>query len=308
MDHQHHLPVLLREVINQLDPKPGERYLDATAGYGGHAEAVLTRVGKQAEAILVDQDQAAIDYLSSKFGNKKTVQILHDNYLRASQELNSQNQKFDMILADIGVSSLHLDKQERGFSLKHDGPLDMRMDIRRSLTAADIVNTYSEDDLVRVLRDYGEVRGAHRIARAIITNRPFYTTRELAEFIAGQNRTKKWSKIHPATTVFQALRIEVNDELSQLEHSLPLWFDMLAPGGRLAVISFHSLEDRIVKRYFAELTEGMYESNAVLLTKKVVTALDDELVYNPRARSAKLRAVAKIKTKKKGDAHNADSG
>ncbi|MEK7625812.1 MAG: 16S rRNA (cytosine(1402)-N(4))-methyltransferase RsmH [Patescibacteria group bacterium] len=303
----HHKPVLLREVLDYLNPKDGQSYLDLTAGYGGHSSAVLTRVGKQAHVVLVDRDQDAINELKQLFDVHSNVTIMQTDFNRASKILLEKSERFDLILADIGVSSLHLDKKERGFSLKSDGPLDMRMDQRSELNAYKVVNEYNEDDLARVLSDYGEIKNARYLARQIVDNRPFNSTLELADFVASKNRTKKWHKVHPATTVFQAIRIEVNDELGLLEASLPLWFELLKPGGKLAVISFQSLEDRIVKKFVQSLSADKYEAVGINLTKKVVTPADDELVYNPRSRSAKLRVVAKIKTNKEGDV-NADSG
>lgn len=301
----HHKPVLLREVLNYLNPTDNQSYLDLTAGYGGHASAVLPRVGKQAKVVLVDRDQDSIDVLNSLFKDDKNVEIMQEDFLTASKELLSKSMRFDMILADLGVSSVHLDKHTRGFSLKNDGPLDMRMDQRSELSAYDVVNDYEVEDLARVLRDYGEVKNYNYLAKAIVENRPFNTTLELADFISA--KTRKWQKTHPATKVFQAIRIEVNDELGLLNSSLPIWFDLLEEGGRLAVISFHSLEDRIVKNFVRELSRDKYEAKAINLTKRVVVPSADELVYNPRSRSAKLRVVAKIKTKTKGDV-NADTG
>lgn len=303
----HHKPVLLREVLNYLNPTDGRSYLDLTAGYGGHASAVLTRVGKQARVVLVDRDQDSIDVLSRLFKDDMNVKIMQEDFFSASKKLQSESIKFDMILADLGVSSVHFDKHTRGFSLKNDGPLDMRMDQRSKLSAYNVVNDYEVDELARVLRDYGEVKNHKYLAQAIVENRPFNSTIELADFIAIKNRTKTWHKTHPATKVFQAIRIEVNDELNLLKKSLPLWFELLEEDGKLGVISFHSLEDRIVKNFVQELSRDKYEARAVNLTKRVVTPSADELVYNPRSRSAKLRVVAKIKTKTKGDV-NADTG
>ncbi len=303
----HHKPVLLREVLDYLNPKDGQSYLDLTAGYGGHSSAVLTRVGKQAHVVLVDRDQDAINELKQLFESHKNVTIMQTDFKQASEILLEKSERFDLILADIGVSSLHLDKKERGFSLKNDGPLDMRMDQNADLDAYKVVNEYSEEELTRVLKDYGELRNAKYLAKQIVENRPFNSTLELADFIAKKNRTKKWHKVHPATVVFQAIRIEVNDELGLLESSLPLWFELLKPGGKLAVISFHSLEDRIVKKFVQKISADKYEAVGLNLTKKIVIPASDEIVYNPRSRSAKLRVVAKIKTKKEGD-FNADSG
>ena len=200
---------------------------------------------------------------------------------------------FDMILADLGVSSPHLDIASRGFSFSQEGPLDMRMDQSQELTADFIVNNYSEARLTELIKRYGEDPKARQIARSIVQNRPIHTTQELATNIA-----KIWpghSRVHPATRTFQALRIAVNDELEQLRLSLPVWIDLLAPNGRLAVISFHSLEDRLVKQIFQELGGDRYDAILEVLTKRPVSGDTNEIVFNPRARSAKLRAAVKLK-------------
>jgi 16S rRNA (cytosine1402-N4)-methyltransferase len=222
------------------------------------------------------------------------VSIRHADFLSASQTLKAEGKQFDMILADLGVSSPHLNQASRGFSIKADGPLDMRMDQTQSLTAEQVVNTYKAEELEGILRRYGEEPKARQIASLIVGNRPIKTTSELATIVA-----KAWpgySKVHPATRTFQALRIAVNDELELLRISLPIWMDdLLAPGGRIAVISFHSLEDRLVKQAFAEKAGDRYDAQLRLLTKKPVVGDETELVSNPRARSAKLRAAAKQK-------------
>lgn len=289
-----HLPVLTKEVIDCLDPRAGESYLDLTAGYGGHAELVLERTNAPSLAVLVDRDREAVEHLQSVFPE---TQVTHSDFLDACQQLVEQGKRFDMILADLGLSSPHLDLAERGFSLRLDGPLDMRMDRRQELRAEELVNRASEARLIKILHDYGEEPRAHRMARAIVTNRPITTTVLLAQVIAkvGGNSGRR-QKIHPATRVFQALRIAVNDELDQLSASLPLLTQLLAPGGRLAIISFHSLEDRLVKQFLAEQADGTYTAELSLLTKKPTVPTTEEIVINPRARSAKLRAAAKIKT------------
>lgn len=285
-----HFPVMLTQVLNVLDPKKGEKYLDLTAGYGGHAAAILERTLHKPHTTLVDRDQNAIDYLNQKFEGQ-AVELIHKDYLTAARQLLSQGRQYDLILADLGVSSPHLDNANRGFSLRAQGPLDMRMDDRQSLTAEEIVNNYSEDELATILHTYGEEPRAKKIARLIVEHRPLITTTQLAEVVA-----QAWpghSKVHPATRTFQALRIAVNDELELLKKSLPLWIDLLAPGGRIAVISFHSLEDRIVKQAFMETAGDRYDAVLRLLTKQPLTADATELVSNPRSRSAKLRAAAK---------------
>ena len=291
--NQHHIPVLLKQVLEYLNPGEGESYLDLTAGYGGHASAVLERTHNPAGAVLVDRDHNAIAELEKRFKGQP-ISIRYADFLSASQALKAEGKQFDMILADLGVSSPHLNQASRGFSIKADGPLDMRMDQNQSLTAEQIVNTYKAEELEKILRHYGEEPKARQIASLIVGNRPIKTTGELATIVA-----RAWqghSKVHPATRTFQALRIVVNDELELLRVSLPIWMDdLLAPGGRIAIISFHSLEDRLVKQAFAEKAGDRYDAQLRLLTKKPAVGDETELVSNPRARSAKLRAAAKQK-------------
>jgi len=291
-----HLPVLLDAVLNYLDPKEGDSYLDLTAGYGGHADAVLGRTLRPNKATLVDRDQNAIDYLKEKFASG-LPELIHEDFLGASKRLHKEGKQFDLILADLGVSSPHLDNASRGFSLKNDGPLDMRMDQRQSLTAEEIVNNYSEDELAGIFHMYGEEPKARTLARKLVEQRPIKTTHELAGLIA-RSLGPGYSKVHPATRVFQALRIATNSELEQIKHAIPIWIDLLAPGGRIAIISFHSLEDRLVKQGLAEAAGDRYDAVLRLLTKQPVMGSGDEIVFNPRARSAKLRAAVKIKTMK----------
>lgn len=289
--YQEHVPVLLNHVMSVLNPNKGETYLDLTAGYGGHAAEVLAKTN--APAVLVDRDENAIRVLKTHFEDT-AIEIIKNDFLQASEELKAKNRQFDLILADLGVSSPHLNEPSRGFSIVRDGPLDMRMDQSQAFSAADIVNSYKTDEISAILRNYGEEPKARKIADLIVAHRPISTTAELARIVA-----IAWpghARVHPATRTFQALRIAVNDELNCLSHALPLWTELLAPGGRLAVISFHSLEDRIVKQYFKDHTDG-YDTNLISLTKRPLTADTPELVHNPRARSAKLRAVAKIKIK-----------
>lgn len=286
-----HEPVLLHEVIELLQPQAGDAYLDLTAGYGGHSGKILDIT--KSSAILVDRDENAIYELRKRFAGFLDVEILHMDFLQACKMLHEQGKTFDMLLADLGVSSPHLDNAERGFSILANAPLDMRMDPKQSLRAENVVNEYPAEDLERILRDYGEEPKAKKLAALIVENRPITTTHQLAELAK-----KAWpghSRVHPATRLFQAVRIEVNDELGQLQKALPIMVKLLKPGGRLAIISFHSLEDRIVKRFFKEQSEQGYDAIVTELTKRPVTASDKELVFNPRARSAKIRAVAKIK-------------
>lgn len=289
-----HIPVLLAEVLTYLDPKEGDSYLDLTAGYAGHASVVLERTLQPSQAVLVDRDQFAIDYLKQQFAGTK-AEVVHSDFLSAAKQLLARGKKFDVILADLGVSSPHLDSASRGFSVRLDGPLDMRMDQTQEYKASDIVNGYDEAGLAKLIRRYGEEPRANRIARLIVAHRPITTTTELAKIVA-----KAWpghSKQHPAIRTFQALRIAVNDEIGQLEAALPIWIQLLAPGGRIAVISFHSLEDRVVKRAFSDEAGERYDATLKLLTKQPVTGTQEQIVSNPRARSAKLRAAVKIKKK-----------
>ena len=231
------------EVLHFLDPKVGELYLDLTAGYGGHASLILDRTLTAASSVLVDRDEMAVTQLRSKFEGSG-IQIVHETFLDAAQDLIRDNRKFELVLADLGVSSPHLNTASRGFSFSRDAPLDMRMDQRQELTAYHIVNSYKKAQLLDILRTYGEEPKASQIADRMIKNRPVSSTLQLAEIIA-----QAWpghSKVHPATRTFQALRIAVNNELGLLKAALPLWVELLAPGGRLVVLSFQSLEDRIV--------------------------------------------------------------
>ena len=292
-NNQKHVPVLLDEVLHYLNPKAGERYLDLTAGYGGHASKIMEQTQLPEGAVLVDRDQNAVNDLIEAFGGTG-VEIRHQDFLSASEELVRQGKHFDVILADLGVSSPHLNEASRGFAFHVSGPLDMRMDQSQELTAETIVNSYKEAELATLIQRYGEEPKARQIARLIVDNRPITTTASLAAIV-----TRAWpgrSRIHPATRTFQALRIAVNDELLLLEHSFPLWLQLLSPGGRIGVISFHSLEDRIVKRMFGEVSGDRFDASFRLLTKRPVTAGPHESVSNPRARSAKLRAAAKINT------------
>lgn len=291
-----HIPVLLNEVLEYLDPKRGDKYLDLTAGYGGHAQEILERT-KNSEVTLVDRDQNAIGYLKQKFKGRN-YEILHSDFLAESISLQQAGRKYDLILADLGVSSPHLNEASRGFSFMSDSKLDMRMDQTQEISADYIVNHFDQRKLAKFIREYGQEPKAQKISRLIVENRPIKSTVQLAQII--KQAWPGYSKIHPATRTFQAIRILVNDELGQLESSLPIWGDLLSPGGRLVIISFHSLEDRLIKQFFKKNASSNYDSTMNLLTKTPIVASDTELVLNPRARSAKLRAVAKIKTERRG--------
>ena len=286
-----HIPVLLSEVLAGLAPRPHESYLDLTAGYGGHASKILDVTQDYKDSVLVDRDEYAVNYLQQKLPPEIT--IMHTDFYSAMLQLFECGKTFDMILADFGVSSPQLDMEERGFSFRFDGPLDMRMDRRQETTAADIVNKYSERELTKIFIKYGEESPgrAATFARIIVTHRPFKTTKELADLI--MVRWHGYSKHHPATKIFQAIRIAVNGELDQIEKTLPLLPKLLNQGGRLGIITFHSLEDRLVKDFFKEESSLGEESPLEIITKKPITAGEQELVINPRSRSAKLRLARK---------------
>lgn len=288
-----HQAVLLNEVLEWLRPQLGESYLDLTAGYGGHSQRILDVTQNYNEAILNDRDLNAVEYLRAKYREEKP-QIVQDSFYNTAWRLVECETKFDMILADFGVSSPQLDQAERGFAFARDGRLDMRMDRRQKLDAWWIVNKWSKRELVTIFEQYGEERRARaeQIALAIVKQRPIDTTTELAELVL--KITPKYQKVHPATKVFQAIRIAVNDELGEIERTLPLLPRLLKPEGRVALISFHSLEDRLVKNYFKLASSEGVESSLEILTKRAVVAGKSEVVNNPRARSAKLRVAKRV--------------
>ncbi len=286
-----HVPVLLDATLELLHPIQGENYLDLTAGYGGHARRILALTNNYEDSVLVDRDDYAIGHLG-EFG-EKGVRLLHTDFVSAAKQLAREGRQFNCILVDLGVSSPQLDQRDRGFSFTQSGPLDMRMDRRQDMSAETLVNTASKDELVRIITRYGEepIGFARRIADAIIGARPLSTTGELADLIK-QTYVGKWKKIHPATRTFQALRIAVNQELRQVEDMLPLLPKLLKPGGRVGIISFHSLEDRLVKQYFSEQMHAGYEAELEIVTKKPLAG-DLYDAHNPRSRSAKLRVAVK---------------
>ena len=287
-----HDPVLLGETIKYINPKVGEKYLDVTAGYGGHARSILELTKSYKESVLVDRDARAIEELKVAFSDSG-LRLIQQDFLGVSSALNQEQRQFDIILADLGVSSLHLNEGNRGFSFNQVGPLDMRMDQTQEISAWNIVNQYKEESLANLLWQYGQEPKSRQIAKLLVARRPIMTTSELAAIVK-----QAWpghSKSHPATRTFQAIRIAVNDELNQLSQALPIWLKLLSPGGRLAVISFHSLEDRIVKQFFASQSGNRYDALLTLLTKHPITPKPNEIALNPRSRSAKLRVAAKQK-------------
>ena len=302
-----HVSVLLQETVDGLNVKPDGIYVDGTLGGGGHSYEVCTRLGAKGSIIGIDQDEAAIEAASIRlkdFGEKVT--IVRSNYCDMKSRLHELGiDKVDGIMLDLGVSSYQLDTADRGFSYREDAPLDMRMDQRSEMTARDIVNDYSEMDLYRVIRDYGEDKFAKNIARHIVrerAKRPIETTGELTEVIRHAIPMKFQKKTgHPAKRTFQAIRIELNRELDVLRDSLDDMIDMLNPGGRLCIITFHSLEDRIVKTNFKKNENPCTcpsdfpvcvcgkKSLGKMLTRKPILPSEEELEYNKRSKSAKLR-------------------
>ncbi|MGE0431286.1 MAG: 16S rRNA (cytosine(1402)-N(4))-methyltransferase RsmH [Planctomycetota bacterium] len=293
----HHTPVLLAEVLQLLAPTPGERTLDLTIGGGGHAAAILERTAPDGQLVGVDRDPTALAAARERLADHGTrVQLIAARFGDVAAR-PPDGGAFDIVLADLGVSSPQLDTADRGFSFRHDGPLDMRMDPGRGPTARDLLAQLDATALADVIFHYGEERKSRRIARAIkdalaADRNALQTTAELAALVArvtpGGGSAADRGRIHPATRVFQALRIAVNGELDQLDALLAAVPRLLAPGGRIAIISFHSLEDRRVKTAFRELaTDGVRE----LITRKPVTAGEAECRANPRARPAKLRVL-----------------
>ena len=285
-----HIPVLLQASLSQIQPKKGESYLDFTAGYGGHAGEFLRITENFENSVLVDRDENAIRTLQ-RFKNEG-VELLHIDFLSAAKELVEKGRKFDIILADLGVSSPQLDIAERGFSFRKDGPLDMRMNPAQQKTAADIIEFASKNELMQILTEFGEEK--HSFAEKIISKilevrkkQRIETTTQLADLILSVHKGG-WQKTHPATRTFQAIRIAINNELQQVEDVLKILPKLLNSGGRVGIITFHSLEDRIVKNYFKEDSKKGLESKFQTITKKPLDGTKED-VNNPRARSAKLR-------------------
>ena len=291
---ERHVPVLLQQAIRFLNVRPGGVYVDATLGYAGHASAIARLVGADGRLICFDRDPAAMALAKERLATlgreleaAMPEVVFHDvEFSRVMEFLEPGS--VDGLLADFGASSMHFDDAQRGFSFQADGPLDMRMNPREGLTAAQVVNQFGEKELAGLIYEFGEERRSRRIARAIVRARPLTTTAELARVAAAAAPAMKSDRIHPATRTFQALRIFVNAELEEIDALLKAAPGVLKPGGRLVVISFHSLEDRRAKDALREGAQrGIYE----LLTRKPVTAEAEETDRNPRARSAKLRAA-----------------
>ncbi len=307
-----HVSVLLRECIEALQIKPNGIYVDCTTGGGGHSLEIAKRLTDGGRLIAIDRDEDALRAAGKRLADfADRVTFVHSNYAMLQSVLADLGiPGVDGVLADLGVSSYQLDTAERGFSYMQDAPLDMRMDREQPLRAYDVVNTYSEEELRRILYDFGEEKFARNIAANIVkkrSERPIETTLELAELVkASMPKTAREGGHHPAKRTFQAIRIEVNSELSSIPPALDAAVHALNPGGRIAVITFHSLEDRLVKQKFAALSSGCTcprefpvcvcgkKPVVRVITKKPVTAGEDELEVNPRSRSAKLRVAEKI--------------
>ena len=303
-----HVPVLASELVALTDPQPGELAVDCTFGGGGHARLVAERLGPTGTLICIDRDPSA----ERRFAELEAdlacqARFVHGNFADALPRLAGEGMAADLVYLDLGVSSLQLDAWERGFSYAYDAPLDMRMDPNASLSARDVVNEWPESRIAQVLREYGEERHARAIAREIASRRPFATTAQLVEAIRDAvPPAYRFGRGHPAKKSFQALRIAVNSELESLERALPEAWDLLRPGGRLAAISFHSLEDRRVKRFLADRARGCicppelpvcqcgHDPEAELVTRRAVAPTPAETESNPRSRSAHLRVATKL--------------
>ncbi|MFL6437738.1 MAG: 16S rRNA (cytosine(1402)-N(4))-methyltransferase RsmH [Terriglobales bacterium] len=293
-----HVPVLLQEAIHFLNVRRGGTYIDATLGLGGHSYEIARRLGPQGRLIGFDKDPAALELARKRLdglaaelgGDMPKITLIHASYAEVGQRVEAGSA--DGLIADLGISSMQLSDAARGFSFQAEGPLDMRMDPRSERTADQVVNHIDERSLADVIYEFGEERRSRRIARAIVRARPIRSTAHLAQVVAAALPAMKHSRINPATTTFQAIRIFVNRELEDLRTLLNAAPQVLLPSsGRLVVISFHSLEDRIVKD---AMREGAKNGIVRLLTKKPVTASEEELDRNPRARSAKLRAAERV--------------
>ena len=304
-----HDPVLAEELIDLLGPRPGETFVDCTFGGGGHARLIAERLGSGGELIAVDRDPASeARWREFAADLPCRARFLRADFVAALEGLRGEGIRPDGIVFDLGMSSMQVDAWERGFSYSYDAPLDMRMDPSQSLSAATVVNEWPQDRLARAIRELGEERRAGSIAREITRRRPIETTAQLVTAIkAAIPTSERFGRGHPAKRTFQAIRIAVNGELDALDRALPLAWGILGVGGRLGAISFHSLEDRRVKRFFADRARGCVcppelpvcvcgrEPEAELLTKRAIAPGTEELERNPRAASAHLRAALKIR-------------
>lgn len=310
-----HIPVLYQETIDYLQPQPAGRYIDGTVGAGGHAKGILQASAPDGKILAFDRDREAIIYARHQLPEAgQRITFVHAGYSRMAELAPDYGfDKANGILLDLGLSSGQLANASRGFSFVHDGPLDMRFDTTSGPTAADLVNELDVSDLATIFKRYGEVRHSQRLAEVVARNRPLHTTKQLADLISresskfGTRRRGRGSRIHPATQVFQALRIAVNEELAELEQGLDAAVKLLEVGGRLVVISFHSLEDRIVKHFIRDMSRECicppgqpvctcnYQPVLRPVRRRVVRPTESEITSNPRSRSAKLRVAERIK-------------
>ncbi len=320
-----HVPVLAAELIDALDPAPGETAIDCTFGSGGHARLVADRLGSTGELICVDRDpQAGERFAAFAEEASCSTRFLLGNYADVLPELAAEGLRADLVYLDLGVSSLQVDARARGFSYSYDAPLDMRMNPEQGLDARSVVNEWPEQRLAATFRDYGEERYARQIAREIVRVRRRGTIDTTTELVAAIKRAvpvpAQFGAGHPARRVFQAIRIAVNEELESLERALPVAWELLRPGGRMAAISFHSLEDRPVKRFFAERARGCIcppdlpvcgcgrEPVAELVTRRAVKPSAGEIAHNPRSRSGRLRVALKLEDDEAGQARMGSTG
>lgn len=318
-----HIPVMLKEVIEYLDPKEGENFIDCTLGGGGYTAEILKKVGAKGSVLAFDADEMAIKNAKQKFKNKTNIKIIHENFKNLQTIINEASEKeipkkqkadgYNGIVFDLGISSAQLEDRNRGLSFQLDAPLDMSFDQRAENTEHGteyIVNKYKQEELEKIFKEYGEEKFSRSIAKKIVEARKedeIKTTGQLVEIIRSAIPKRfQNSKIHPATKVFQALRIETNQELESLQEVLPQAVELLKEGGRLVIVSFHSLEDRIVKHFFKRESKAClcppkqmicncdHEAKIKIITKKIVVPTEEEVTINPRARSAKLRAAIRI--------------
>ncbi|HSH02109.1 MAG TPA: 16S rRNA (cytosine(1402)-N(4))-methyltransferase RsmH [Anaerolineae bacterium] len=310
-----HIPVLYHEVLAGLNPQPDQYFIDGTLGAGGHTRALATAIAPTGRLLAFDRDAEAVRFARTQLQATSPdiidrITFVHDHYATMAHHAAQHNfPPFHGIFLDLGLSSRQLDNPARGFSWRQDGPLDMRFDTSQGPTAGDIVNNWSAEDLADIFWRYADFAGSRRLARGLVADRPFHSTNQLADAIERHNsRGRHRQKQHPASQIFQALRIAVNDELGRLEETILTALDLLTPGGRLAIISFHSIEDRIVKLTFRRLSKACTcppeqpictcggQPQAKLITRKPISASPEEIETNPRSRSAHLRILAKEPT------------
>jgi 16S rRNA (cytosine1402-N4)-methyltransferase len=311
-----HTPVMLKEVIEILNPKPGEKFIDCTLGGGGYSKAILEKIGERGKILAIDLDDLAIANAKLNFKTEiknKNIILAHDNFKNLQiiiEKYFAKDAKFDGIVLDLGLSSAQLEDRHRGFSFNlSDSPLNMNFGERIGETAENIINGWNTENLVKIFRDYGEEKFAYKISLAIVNERKLgriVTVGKLTEIIANAIPKRFQSKIHPATKVFQALRIAVNQELENLQVVLPQAISLLKVGGKLVIISYHSLEDRVVKQYFKQesrdclcpptmpICQCGHKASLKILNHKILRPTEEEVLKNPRSRSAKLRAISKI--------------